>query len=125
MSGLSLTFGEMPSREQFDAAWDETAAREREESPGGLGVRTGTFGFGRDPRMGDCRLTRDELWDELVKAHGEYVQEDGPEDAGGLVLQGAGVPRDRVDLTTGPGATDRVAPGQGCCRNPSRTGGAP
>lgn len=70
---LSMTYGHMPTRQQFDRAWDETVSRERKEGHRG-GVQTGYFAFGRDPRLGDCRLTQDELWAELQKAAKEYEE---------------------------------------------------
>ena len=62
---LTLTYGEMPSREQFDEAWDIAI----EENPE---ARSSTFGFGNDKRLGNCQLTNNELWDEILKAHDEY-----------------------------------------------------
>lgn len=64
----SMTFGVMPTREQFDAGWDACEPR---------GDR---FHFGNDKRIGNDALTQEELWKEVVKAHGEF--EEGDEDAG-------------------------------------------
>lgn len=63
---LTLTYGHMPTREQFDQA----CAKVDEDT--GRSVALDGFGFGRDPRLGTTRLTQDELWDELCKAHGEW-----------------------------------------------------
>jgi hypothetical protein len=67
---LNLTFGKMPTREQFDLGWDE-AVTERWGGAPGEGHDT-RFGFGKDERLGDARLTRDELWAELQRASEEY-----------------------------------------------------
>ncbi len=100
MRNLTLTHGVMPTREQFDRAWELTAQDEMERDPGGLGVQTGTFAFGNDPRLGNCRLSQDELWKELQKAHKEYESasagdgEDDPEIVGdwvGTVLYCLGI----------------------------------
>lgn len=64
---LTLTFGEMPTREQFDRAWDR--AMSDEDNPPVDGVH---FHFGNDERLGDAALTREELWAELTKASDEY-----------------------------------------------------
>jgi len=55
----TLTYGVLPTQEQFDAAF------ERECS-------SGAFRFGNDPRVGTCALTASELWRELVKARAEW-----------------------------------------------------
>ncbi len=60
---ITMTFGVMPSREDFDFA----IVRENAES----GYR-----FGNDTRVGTCMLTPDELWNELQKALEEYNQGD-------------------------------------------------
>lgn len=53
---LSLTFGVLPSREQFNLAFDVSCPK-------------GTFSFGNDKRVGTCELDCDELWEELTNAH--------------------------------------------------------
>lgn len=65
---LSMTFGKMPTREQYDAAWDKTF--EDADSSDNF------FSFGNDKRVGNCDLTQDELWDELNKAYQEYLKTD-------------------------------------------------
>jgi hypothetical protein len=69
---LTMTHGQMPTREQYDVAWDRTAE--------GEGLRDGLFHFGNDPRMGTCALKRDELWGELETA--AHLQDHGADDAG-------------------------------------------
>lgn len=64
MALLTLSFGILPSREQFDEAWEVT------DEAGEL--RNGLFSFGRDPRLGDCALRQSQLWNELLSAHAEY-----------------------------------------------------
>jgi hypothetical protein len=71
---VSMTFGTMPAREQFDAA---CAAVDEDD---GRSVEQDGFGFGNDPRLGTCRLTADELWGELQKAHAEFECRDGADD---------------------------------------------
>lgn len=58
-----MTFGVMPSREQYDAGYDHALSE---------GNVDGRFHFGNDPRMGTDSLSREELWKELQKAHAEY-----------------------------------------------------
>lgn len=72
----SMTFGVMPSREEFDAA----CAAPDEEC--GRSVDDDGFSFGNDPRVGDCTLSPAELWDELQRAHAEYAGGGGDEAAG-------------------------------------------
>ncbi len=62
---LTLTRGEMPTREQFDAQWDANTPRRKDDGQEG-------FAFGNDKRLGCCVLSRDELWAELQKAIAEY-----------------------------------------------------
>jgi hypothetical protein len=66
MAIRSMTYGVMPSREEFDEACSLV------DPDNGRSVDGDGFRFGNDPRVGDCTLSSDELWDELVKAHGEY-----------------------------------------------------
>lgn len=67
----SMTYGVLPSREEFDTAWeavvDEGAARAGNQGPG-----MPRFYFIDDPRVGTCALTRAELWAELRRAQGEW-----------------------------------------------------
>jgi hypothetical protein len=75
---ISMTFGEMPTRDQFDSQF------QRFEDQNGIDL----FRFGDDKRLGNCSLTRNELWAELEKVHAEYSTlladdgEDDPEDVG-------------------------------------------
>lgn len=66
MARRSMTFGVMPSREEFDAACAE------EDPDNGRSVDNHGFGFGNDPRVGSVTMGGDELWKELTRAHGEY-----------------------------------------------------
>jgi len=68
MARVSMTYGVMPTREQFDAACDEP---DPECGPNGSIAATG-FRFGNDKRVGDATLSPDELWNELQRAHAEY-----------------------------------------------------
>ncbi len=68
-SRLSMTYGILP------AYW-EYSSKYLAEIGDGEGFR-----FGNDKRVGTCTLTCDELWTELVKAHGEF-SETGDEAAG-------------------------------------------
>jgi|HubBroStandDraft_6_1064221.scaffolds.fasta_scaffold289991_3 hypothetical protein len=56
---MSMNYGEMPSREEYDLAWEQAVDRNK-------------FRFGNDKRIGDDALSQDELWDELQKAHLEF-----------------------------------------------------
>lgn len=56
-----LNYGDMPTREQFDTAWDKTFQFAGE-----------MFAFGNDKRVGTCKLTREQVWDELNEAHSEW-----------------------------------------------------
>ena len=69
MPRVTLTYGEMPTREQFDAAWEYTDPTTPDGTKG--------FGFGNDKRLGCCVLSRDELWEELEKAWNEYADQLG------------------------------------------------
>lgn len=75
----SMTFGTMPSREDFDAA---CADHDPEDPPEACVANLG-FRFGNDPRLGNDTLTPDELWKELQKAFAEYQAVDGSSDDGG------------------------------------------
>lgn len=75
----SMTFGVMPTREEFDEA-----CREHDpEDPPEACVADQGFRFGNDPRVGDAHLTADELWEELQRAFAEYQAVDGSSDDGG------------------------------------------
>ncbi len=64
----SMTYGVMPSREEFSEAFGDEVY----------------FSFGNDPRVGTVKLTEDELWEELQKALAEFEESDYPysEEAG-------------------------------------------
>ena len=65
---ISMTYGVMPSREQFDAACRE---HDPDDPPQACVAEQG-FRFGKDKRVGDAHLTPDELWAELGRAKAEY-----------------------------------------------------
>lgn len=71
---VNMTYGAMPTRFQFDEHYFITVCE-----IGDLPDST-PFRFERDPRIGTRALTRDELWNELLRAHSEY--EVGDETAG-------------------------------------------
>jgi hypothetical protein len=64
----------MPTREQFNDAWDSVMRNER--------PAVKTFKFGNDPRLGDCELTCNELWDELQLAYSDYISDNYDDDTG-------------------------------------------
>lgn len=71
----SMTYGVMPTREEFDEA-----CREHDpDDPPQACVENLGFPFHNDPRVGDVTLTPDELWEELQKALADYNR---PEDDG-------------------------------------------
>ena len=74
MARRSMTYGVMPSLEDFDAA----CAEPDEEC--GKSVDDLGFAFGNDERIGTDTLTGTELWNELQKAQAEF--EAGDEKAG-------------------------------------------
>ena len=74
MAHKTMTFGEMPSREEYDAAWDALEAQGE--------LRDGMFHFGNDKRLGTCALTSSELWRELQRASREYAAELEADDQG-------------------------------------------
>jgi hypothetical protein len=57
-----LSYGMLPTEDQFDTAWDRTF----EESA------TNLFRFGNDKRVGNVELSRTETWNELQKAVSEF-----------------------------------------------------
>ncbi len=69
----STSWGVMPTRAEFDAAWS-------------LNVQGHTFSFGNDKRVGTCKLSAYELWAEIGKAFAEHeagngaLDEDSPGD---------------------------------------------
>lgn len=84
----TMTYGVMPSREQFDAA----CLRHEDDDPPEMCVANLGFSFENDPRVGTDTLTPDELWDELQKALADYnrPEEDGPEGASSCFIADAG-----------------------------------
>ena len=62
MARLTLTYGVLPTEDQFDYNWDETFS----ESGGN------EFRFRNCKRVGNAELTRTELWAELQKACAEF-----------------------------------------------------
>lgn len=64
-----MTYGVMPTREEFDAACLE---HDPEDPPEACVALQG-FAFGNgDPRLGEDRLTADELWEELQRAYADF-----------------------------------------------------
>lgn len=55
----TLTYGVLPTREEFETAFDQYVP----------GIR---FEFDNDPRVGTCELTASELWQELEDAVGAW-----------------------------------------------------
>ncbi len=67
MAHTSMTYGTLPTREQFDEAFDR-------ECP------EGTFSFGNDPYVGNDKLTASQLWREIATQYatcedGEHFEE--------------------------------------------------
>lgn len=75
----SMTYGVMPTREEFDEACSE---HDPDDPPQACVADQG-FPFENDKRVGSDRLTPDELWEELQKAFAEYQAVDGSSDDGG------------------------------------------
>lgn len=73
----SMTYGVMPSREQFDEAWDKAGIDK--------------FRFGNDPRLGNDALSQDELWDELNLVLDEENHSDNEGSWVGDVLYALGI----------------------------------
>lgn len=69
MALFTMTYGTMPMREQFDQACSTPDDEGRTVSSDG-------FGFGNDERLGTCRLSQDELWDEILEAYVDYSVSD-------------------------------------------------
>jgi len=57
---LTLTYGELPTHDQFDSAFYEFCPDSH-------------YSFSNDPRVGTCRFTVFALWRQILKAHDEYV----------------------------------------------------
>lgn len=74
MARRSMTYGVMPSLEEFEAACAES------DSECGKSVDDLGFSFGNDERIGTDTLTSGELWEELQMAREEW--EEGDEKAG-------------------------------------------
>lgn len=74
MARRSMTYGVMPTREEFGAAWAEP------DEECGKSVDDLGFSFGNDERIGSDTLTGTELWREVEKARAEW--EAGDEKAG-------------------------------------------
>lgn len=55
----SMTYGVMPTREAFDAAFEAACPN-------------GRFHFGNDKRVGTDDFTANELWDKLNEAHSDW-----------------------------------------------------
>lgn len=64
----TMTYGTMPTREQFDAG---CLLVDDGDPPEACVLHQG-FRFGNDGRLGDAHLTADELWKELWVAKEEY-----------------------------------------------------
>lgn len=75
---ISMTYGVLPTFEQYDAEWD------RLDKEGEL--RGGLFHFGNDSRVGNCALDKFQLWKEIEKAHKKYEElldpDEDPESVG-------------------------------------------
>ena len=74
---IQMTAGNLPTRAQFDQQCDVV------DPDDGHTVNRNGFRFGNDKRLGNVRLSADELWDELVLAMSEYesFNEDGVDGA--------------------------------------------
>lgn len=62
MAHTSMTYGVLPTREAFDAAFERACPN-------------GTFTFGNDKRVGNASLTASQLWRELQDAANEATAE--------------------------------------------------
>lgn len=62
---ITMTYGEMPTYEQFMDACASVQENKRSVDDDG-------FSFGNDKRMGTCTLRTHELWDEVRRAIREY-----------------------------------------------------
>lgn len=70
MAHTSMTYGVLPTREQFDEAFDR-------ECP------EGTFSFGNDERFGNDEVSERALWNELTVALGEFEDGEHNDECGG------------------------------------------
>jgi hypothetical protein len=61
---ISMTYGELPTFEQYNTAWDYIDAEGE--------LRNDLFHFGNDKRLGHASLNKFELWDVLQQANREY-----------------------------------------------------
>lgn len=66
MAMFTISGGTLPTREEFDQAWD------KQDDDGEL--RGGFFHFGNDKCVGTCAMNSSELWAELEKASKEYTE---------------------------------------------------
>lgn len=57
-----MTYGDMPTRWQFDQGWNANVGEHRNH-----------FAFGNDKRLGTCDLTREELWEEIQRTWEAYA----------------------------------------------------
>lgn len=69
---ITMTYGIMPSREDFDSAMARMNSL-REFNYSG-------FKFNNDSRVGTCVLTADQLWKELQEALTQWERGDSPQD---------------------------------------------
>lgn len=70
MARRSMTYGVMPSLEEFDAACAEPDDDCGPDAPTSVADRG--FSFGNDKRIGNDILSPSELWTELTRAKAEY-----------------------------------------------------
>lgn len=68
MKSVTMTYGTMPTQEQFECGWDRAEISDK------------GFGFVNDARVGTVRLSQSQLWEEFQKAFKEY--EEGNEVSG-------------------------------------------
>lgn len=68
----TLTYGTLPTREEFGAAFERECKREYAEIAGERCFSAPIFAFTNDPRVGTVTLTCSELWRELNDALIDY-----------------------------------------------------
>jgi len=73
MALFTMTYGTLPTDEQFEAAWRAEIAKAE--------PLDWKFALVNDKRVGTCALTQAELWREIQSAHQDY-HEHGDEEAG-------------------------------------------
>jgi hypothetical protein len=73
----TLTYGTLPERDEFDAAFDARAELHPARKLASVGA---VFRFSNDPRVGTCALNNNELWAELVRAQEEWAEVSGDSD---------------------------------------------